>query len=256
MPNIKRLNPYFHMDYHEEQKERLKENYDIVFHNVSFDYQDDRKILDNVSFRFQYGKTYGIIGETGVGKSTVAKLMLGIWKPKQGNVLVGGIEAGEMEAGELDNVMAYFPANPIIIHDTVYSNLTMGAENVSISEVMTVLEKMRLRETIKADTEAVNLMIGTGGCTLSAGEKQRIGLGRMFFSKKRIVIMDEPTAFLDDVTKVCVIKELLKHNKDVLNIIISHDMDILSECNEVICLENGKFRSLSRENGEWKREKA
>lgn len=191
-------------------------------------------------------------GNLGVGEIVVfityfSKMMCGIWKPNQGRILLGNKEIESIEKSEIEKKIAYYPANPIIIYDTIYANATLGAENADNASVENVMKKMQLNDTIVRKENSYNMRIGNGGCTLSAGERQRLGLGRAFFSTKKIVIMDEPTAFLDEITKYQVMREVLNYHKNVLFIIISHDTDILRECDDIIRIENGKMISCKME---------
>lgn len=242
-PNVDRISPFYEETDCTEKGESLGDNFDISFENVSFAYQEEKMILDDASYRFQYGKKYGIVGETGVGKSTVAKLICGIWKPNRGRIMFGDTETRNADRSEFERKIAYYPAVPIVIQDTIYANASLGEENIDPTKVMAALDKMRLTETISKKEDKYNARVGSGGCTLSAGEKQRLGLGRALLSAKKIVIMDEPTAFLDDITKEQVIREVMDYNKNALLIIISHDMDVLRECDEVIQIKDGKMLS-------------
>ncbi len=242
-PNVERITPYYEKSDYVEEGEILENCFDISFENVTFAYQTGKKILDDASYRFQYGKRYGIIGETGAGKSTIAKLICGIWKPNQGKIMFGDAEIRNVRGSEFEKRIAYYPAVPIIIQDTIYANASLGKENANAKKVAEVLDKMLLSETISKNVDKYNTRIGIGGCTLSAGEKQRLGLSRALLSTKNIVIIDEPTAFLDDITKKHVMREVMRYNKNALLIIISHDLDILRECDDIIQIKNGKMLS-------------
>ena len=218
---------------------------DIVFENVTFAYDDNKLIYDDMSLKFDFGKSYGIIGKTGEGKSTMIKLIYDLWEPQHGKVVLGGSDCCCIDPEEVSSVLSYVSADSLILRDTVFNNITLGNESATREDVIDALRKVNFYDEVMAMENGLDTLLGDNGATISSGQQQRLMLARAIISDKKIVILDEPTAALDSKTEKNVMQSIYECFADRLLIIISHNESILTGCDSVLRLTNGRFETCS-----------
>lgn len=207
---------------------------------LDFSYDDGKTVIfSDFSYRFAYGKNYGIIGKTGSGKSTIARLIYGLWKPQDGSITIDGIPSSEIAYSDIDEIVTYISAVPLIINDTLRNNLTMFDPDITDDQIWNALEKMQLADFFRNAECELDTQIGESGLRLSAGQRQRIALARGILSGKKIMILDEPTSALDNDTAHHVIDELYDCFSDKTLIMITHNPDILNRCDAVLRIADG-----------------
>lgn len=238
-PSLERVAPFFEKeDSPREILEVKTDRPDIVIDKASFSY-DDKVVLTNASYRFEYGKVYGIFGKTGEGKSTLVKLLFHFWNLREGEFSIGDVNVCNVSDDDLNGLIAYYPADPIIFNDTVRENVVLGKKEIDNKKVFYALEKANMEETVKGMEQGLETNVGSNGNKLSAGEKQRLALARIFLEDKKVLILDEPTSAMDRKTARFVMDNVLKHMSGKLVIMITHDMDLLDRCDVKVHLENG-----------------
>lgn len=244
-PICNRVNRYFS----EPVKDRTGKIYDhntpdIEFRNVSFSYDESKKIYSDMSYTFSYGKKYGIIGKTGEGKSTLVKLIYNLWDVQGGHVRIGGSDCYDIDPKEVSQVLSYVAPDSMIVHDTIYNNVILGNENVSKEEVCEALKKVCLYDEVMEMENGLDTVLGDNGVSISSGQQQRLMLARAIVADKKIIILDEPTSALDVSTEKSVMKSIYENFADRLLIIISHNKAVLNMCDEVVRLKEGKFQQV------------
>lgn len=215
------------------------ENSNIEFDNVSFSYGEN-KVLENLSFSLSEKKIYALVGHSGSGKSTIAKLLSGFYKVNSGSIKIGGHPLEEYTKEAIIKNISFVFQDSKLFKKTIYENVALGDENASREEVIQAMSLAGCDEIIYKFKDKENTIVGTKGVYLSGGEKQRIAIARAILKKSPIVIMDEASASIDadnEYELQRAFKNLMK-NKTV--IMIAHRMTSIKNVDEILVLEHGK----------------
>ncbi|ABQ14126.1 ABC transporter ATP-binding protein [Dichelobacter nodosus] len=216
------------------------DNSNIEFNNVSFSYGDNR-VLENLSFSLREKKTYALVGHSGSGKSTIAKLLSGFYKVDSGVIEIGGHPLQEYTKEAIIKNISFVFQDSKLFKKTIYENVALADENAKKEEVMEAMSLAGCDEIISKLKEKENTVIGTKGVYLSGGEKQRIAIARAILKKSPIVIMDEASASIDADNEYKLQKAFKNLMKDKTVIVIAHRMTSIKNVDEIIVLENGKI---------------
>jgi ATP-binding cassette, subfamily B, bacterial len=213
----------------------------IEFKNISFNYEGhDKLIFKDLNLTIHAGEKVGIVGFTGAGKSTLINLLLKIFKPQQGYVLLDGQDIATIDSDDLRRQIAVIPQDISLFHRDLLANIRYG-NDVEASEVIAASSKAHADEFIKALPEGYNTHVGERGVKLSGGQRQRIAISRAILKNAPILILDEATSSLDSVTESYIqesIRELIK-GKTVLA--IAHRLSTLKDMDRLIVIENGQI---------------
>ena len=216
------------------------DNFNIEFDNVSFGYTD-KNVIENLSFSLEENKCYALVGASGSGKSTVAKLISGFYKINDGVIKIGGKNIESYTEDALINNIAFVFQNVKLFKATIYENVKIGKEDATYEEVMnalqlagcdSILEKFDLRE---------QTLIGTEGVYLSGGEKQRIAIARAILKDAKIIIMDEASAAVDPDNEYELQQAFSNLIKDKTVIMIAHRLPSIRNVDEILVMEDGKI---------------
>jgi len=233
----------------------LPDNYDITFDNVSFAYESGKQVLQGVSFTAKQGEITALVGPSGGGKSTAAKLAARFWDVNSGKILLGNQNIGEIEPETLLKNYSVVFQDVVLFNASVMDNIRIGRRNATDDEVIRVARLAQCDDFISAMPDGYKTVIGENGETLSGGERQRISIARALLKDAPIVLLDEATASLDveNETKIQAgISELVR-NKTVL--IIAHRMRTVANADKIVVLVNGKVaetgspKELKKKNG-------
>lgn len=173
---------------------------EIALNEVSFGYEEDREVLHKLSYCFQAGKRYAIVGKSGCGKSTLLALLLGYYPDYGGSISYDGVELRELKQECLGNIVAYVSQDTFLFQDTIQNNITLYREKYTRQEIEAAVEQAGLKELIASLPEGLSTMIGENGKNFSGGEKQRLSLARALLRKSKVLLLDEFTANLDKET--------------------------------------------------------
>jgi len=205
----------------------------ISFENVSFGYERDNLILNNISFEINTGDAIGIVGESGSGKSTIADIIMGLIKPTKGKVKFNDNDDCNFKIG-------YVPQNVLLNEDTIMENIAFGKklDEINIEKIYEVIEKSQLHTLIKSLKNGIKTKVSDMGSNLSAGQIQRISIARTLYFDPDIIVFDEPTSSLDSYNEQKIIDELFQIKSNKTFILISHKKDTLKNCNKIIQIKN------------------
>ncbi len=214
--------------------------YDIEFKNVGFAYNTGETVLDGVSFTAKQGEVTALIGESGGGKSTAAKLAARFWDVNKGTVTVGGVDVKTVDPEELLKAYSIVFQDVTLFNNTVMENIRIGKNGATDEEVLRVAREAQCDEFVSKLPNGYDTVIGENGSMLSGGERQRISIARAMLKDAPIVIMDEATASLDAENETEVQRALsaLIQNKTVL--IIAHRMRTVDGAEKIVVLQGGK----------------
>lgn len=238
---IKRMKDMDSMPRQTGRNDFAPQHYTIEFENVDFSYEEGQQTLQNVSFTAKQGEVTALVGPSGGGKSTAAKLAARFWDVQHGTIRLGGEDISQIEPETLLKNYAIVFQDVALFNDTVLENIRLGRKDATDQEVKKVAKLAQCNEFIENLPAGYNTMIGENGEKLSGGERQRISIARALLKNAPIILLDEATASLDveNETKIQAgISELIK-NKTVL--LIAHRMRTVANADKIIVLQNGKI---------------
>ena len=208
--------------------------------NIFFNYKDN-EVLKDLSIQFSKNEILGIYGESGTGKSTFIDILMGLQKPKSGSIFYNG-----KQVKDISSISAYVPQKVFFINDSILSNIAIGIpkELINVERIKEVIKICQLSSLIEELEDGLNTIIGEGGQKISGGQRQRIGIARALYQEPKLLILDESTNSLDSETESKFINDILLLKNKICLIFISHDKELLSSCNKVYKLENGKFKLI------------
>jgi len=219
----------------EAYRKTLTFSQSIEFRGVTFGFEPDRPVLREVSFTILKGERVGISGPTGKGKSTLMYLLMGLYRPQKGSILIDGVPLGTENLEAWHDMLGYVSQDVFITEGSLAQNISPfgddPGERLEASLRMAALSDWKETLPLGADT-----LIGEGGARLSGGERQRVGIARAHFKKAAVLLMDEPTSALDPATETeitqTLLQELMDREKTV--VIISHRESLLMQCDRII----------------------
>ena len=214
---------------------------DISFRDVHFSYDGKEEVIKGISFEIPERKFVALVGASGSGKTTIARLLARFWDVSAGEIRIGGVPVTGMTQEHLLSKISMVFQDVYLFRDTVAENIRLGKPEASDAEIIAAAKAAACHDFITALPEGYHTMIGEGGSTLSGGEKQRISIARAILSDAPIVFLDEATASLDPENEVLIqraIDELVK-NKTVL--VIAHRLQSVMNADAIIVLDGGKI---------------
>ena len=219
----------------------------IEFKNVSFSYdkedEDPIAVFKNFNLCIKPGEKIGILGESGVGKTSLFSLIMKYLKCNSGNILINGIDINDVTTESLRKNISIIPQDVTLFQRTILENLKYSCENIENEEVFNVCKKVKLHEAIMNMQEQYNTLVGEGIGKISGGQKQRIAIVRAFLKKSPIILLDEATSALDILTEESIheaLKELYSEIQPTV-ITISHRLYSVKNMDRIIILENGNI---------------
>ena len=214
--------------------------YDIEFKNVSFKY-DNTNILENLSFKLDENKTYALVGSSGGGKSTIAKLISGFYKIDEGEILIGGKNISAYSRESLMNNISFVFQNSKLFKTTIFENVKIGNENASYDDVMEALKLARCDDILEKFETREKTIIGSKGVHLSGGEIQRIAIARAILKDAKIIILDEASAASDPENEHEIQLAFSNLMKDKTVIMIAHRLSSIRNVDEILVVDKGKI---------------
>ncbi|TKR53479.1 ABC transporter ATP-binding protein/permease [Allopusillimonas ginsengisoli] len=213
---------------------------DIVFDGVDFSYEDDRRILHNVSFSIPTGKTVAVVGSSGAGKSTLSKLMFRFYDVNDGSIRINGQDIRDLTQASLRQHIGIVPQDTVLFNDTILYNIAYGNPLASQDEIIRAAQAARIHEFIVGLPKGYQTLVGERGLKLSGGEKQRVAIARTILKDPPILIFDEATSALDTRTERAIQQELELVAQDRSTLIIAHRLSTIVNADEIIVLDDGK----------------
>lgn len=226
---------------------------DIELKNVSFGYNQNNLIKD-LSLTIKENQSIAFVGESGSGKSTLIKLIIGLIKPKQGKVLIDRQNLSDLNLNSFYDHVTYVSQEAPIFDGTLRENLVFD-KHISDEEVEKVLDLVCLNDFYKNLEKGLETELGEKGVKASGGERQRIALARLFFDNSKIIILDEATSAMDNITEKIVMNNVVKNLKHKTLIVIAHRLETIKDVDKIFVIKNGqikeqgKYKTLLNKNG-------
>lgn len=212
---------------------------EIRVENLSFSYEN-KKVLHNISISIKKGEKVAFVGESGSGKSTLAKLLIGLLKYEEGDILFDDKSLKNFSLESLYDKVSYFSQNTPVFDGTIKENLVFDKE-ASDSDIRDSLQNTQLLPLLMSLDNGIETRIGEKGASLSGGEKQRLALARLWFEHSDIIVLDEATSAMDNLTEGIVMKKVLEQVSQVTMIVIAHRLASISEFDRIFVFKDGKI---------------
>ena len=211
----------------------------IAFDHVDFAYDPRRPILNDIGFEIPGGRTLAIVGPTGGGKSTIARLLFRFYDPQTGAVSIDGQDLREVTQASLRRVMGVVPQDTVLFNDSIYYNIAYGRPEASGEEVMEAARRAQLTDFIAKLPDGYATRVGERGLKLSGGEKQRVAIARVILKNPQILIFDEATSSLDSHTEHEIQASLNELSARRTTLIIAHRLSTVVDADEILVLDDG-----------------
>ncbi len=215
---------------------------DIEFRNVSFAYgEDDVPVLRDVAFAIRAGERVGILGRIGSGKTTLEKLILGLYQPTGGAVLVDGIDLRQLDPAELRRNIGYVPQDVTLFYGSLRDNIVMGMPQADDDKVVRAARIAGIGEFVDSHPHGYGMLVGERGESLSGGQRQGVAIARAMIADPPILLLDEPTAAMDHASEEAVKQQLRRHADGKTLIVITHRTSLLDLVDRIIVVDAGRI---------------
>ena len=241
---LKRINDLLELE--EEQRPVPKVNpfkegreVDVKVENINFSYNNENKVLDNLSLHMPAGKKVALVGASGGGKSTLIQLLIGVYRQNSGSIRFNDELTEDIGFEVIRDKIAVVLQQPILFNDTLRHNLTLGGDFDEMS-LWRALEVAQLHDVISQLNHGLDTQVGRNGIRLSGGQRQRLAIARMVLSNPQFVILDEATSALDTATEAALHKALTEFLRGRTTLIVAHRLSAVKQADLIYVLEDGK----------------
>ena len=219
---------------------------EIRYENVSFSYDEEHPILENVSFTIPAGSTFAILGSTGSGKSTLMHLLNRLYDlpAENGRITIGGVDVADMKAAWLREHVGMVLQEPFLFSRTIGENIGITRRDMTLSDIRQAAEIACIADTVDELTKGYDTIVGERGVTLSGGQKQRTAIARMLTQKTPIMVFDDSLSAVDAQTDLLIRTRLKERMKDATVILISHRVTTLMQADQILVLDKGRAVQL------------
>ena len=218
----------------------------IEFENVSLKYDRETVVLDDVSFKIPAGSLCAIAGPSGVGKSTIADLLLRFYDPQGGTIRLDGLDLRGVRLDDLRREVVLVEQTAFLFNATIAENIGYGRPDASLEDIIRAAQSASIDSFIRSLPEGYDTQVGERGQALSAGERQRIALARALLRDPSVLVLDEPTASVDPITEQTIAAALGSVMKGRTTVVISHRLSLIEGADLVIVIENGRVIETGR----------
>ncbi len=220
--------------------------FDIVFDHVSFGYEEGQRVLRDITFQVPQGHTFGILGGTGSGKSTIIQLLTRLYELKdgQGSITVGGEDIRRIPLEKLRGSIGMVLQEPFLYSRTIRENIAAVRPDASLEEIRRVAKIACIDDAVMSFPDGYDTLVGERGVTLSGGQRQRVAIARMLLEGAPVMVFDDSLSAVDSQTDSMIRKALKEHMKDAAVILISHRITTLMGADQIMVLNHGKIEEM------------
>ena len=212
----------------------------VSYEDVSFSYDGDEQILDDVSFDVAPGETVGLVGPTGAGKTTLTKLLMRLYDADEGVVRLDGHDVQDLDVRTLRRHLGYVSQEPFLFGGTVAENVSYGVAEASEAELVTALEQAGAWEFVADLENGLDTVVGERGVKLSGGQRQRLAIARAILRDPKLLILDEATSHVDNETELVVQRNVTDLGEDRTTFVIAHRLSTVRNADRIIVLDDGR----------------
>ena len=213
----------------------------IRFDNVSFDYNEDRKILDNISFEIPHGHKVAVVGPSGAGKSTLARLLFRFYDVNSGGIFIDGQNINSVMQNSLRDNIGIVPQDTVLFNDTIEHNIRYARLDASDEQIQQAAKHANIHDFIVGLPAGYQTVVGERGLKLSGGEKQRIAIARVILKNPRILVFDEATSSLDSRSEQLILESLKEIAEKHTTLVIAHRLSTIIDADDIVVLDKGKI---------------
>jgi ABC-type multidrug transport system fused ATPase/permease subunit len=215
----------------------------ITFEEVSFDYQSGKQgALQEINFEIKKGEKIALVGRSGSGKTTIVSLLLRLYDPTSGTVLIDGVDLKSLTLEDWHDLLAYVQQDGDLLDISIKENILFGTKKkVTEDEIGAVLEKAGIKEFIHNLPHGIDTIVGERGVKLSGGQKQRVCIARALIKDAPILLLDEATSSLDSETESIVNKAIWEMLGDKTGVVIAHRLSTILDADKIIVMDHGEI---------------
>ncbi len=222
------------------RRERLRG--EIEFNRVKFSYPGEQaEVLHEVSFRIKAGEHVGIIGKVGSGKSTINRLILGLYQPQEGSIKIDGVDIRQLDPAELRKSIGYVPQDAMLFYGTLRENMTIGTPYVEDVAILQAAEMAGLNDLVGNHSKGFDMLIGERGESLSGGQRQSVAVARAVLHEPPILLLDEPTSSMDFATEEALKHRLADFARHRTMVLITHRNSLMDLVDRLIVVDRGSI---------------
>jgi len=214
---------------------------DIEFQNISFRYGTRKLVLEDISFTAKQGEKIAFVGESGGGKTTLAKLILNLYAAEEGEILINRTNIKDIQIDVLRERIAYVPQETFLFSGTIMENLKLGLTDITSEEIIEAAKMAQAHDFINDLPLRYETMLEENGSNLSGGQRQRLAITRAILKKPDILILDEATSNLDSITERAIEKTIEEYSHGITSFIIAHRLSTIRRCDKIFILEKGRI---------------
>ncbi|MCF0129153.1 MAG: peptidase domain-containing ABC transporter, partial [Pseudobutyrivibrio sp.] len=214
---------------------------DIEIKNLNFRYGTRKLVLEDINLTIEKGKKVAFVGESGSGKTTLSKLLLHLYTPESGDILISGNHVDDIRLETLRERIAYIPQETFLFSGTIFENLTLGLDEATMDDIIEASKMAQAHEFINDLPLRYETRLEENGTNLSGGQRQRIAIARAMLKKPDILILDEATSNLDAVTERALDRTIHEFAKDMTTIFIAHRLSTIKNCDMIYVMDKGKI---------------
>ncbi|HGD6120642.1 TPA: ABC transporter ATP-binding protein [Streptococcus agalactiae] len=224
-----------------KNKVDIDKNKGITFDNVSFSYHDGTEVLHNISFETKPGEVTALVGPSGGGKSTIAKLLAGFWDQSSGTISIGGVDTNKISFKQLAEEISFVSQDNFLFDVSIRDNIRLGKPQASEDEIIAAARAAHCHNFIMELPEGYDTKAGEAGGAMSGGERQRITLARAILKPASTIVLDEATAYADPENEA-LIQEALSHLVKGKNLVmVAHRLNTIKQAHQIILIDKGKI---------------
>jgi ATP-binding cassette subfamily B protein len=197
--------------------------------------------LENITLNIPKGSNVAFVGESGSGKTTLSKLLMHMYTPEKGEILIGDRSIEDIQIEALRDRIAYIPQETFLFSGSIYDNLTLGMDDVTMDDVVNAAKLAQAHEFINELPLRYDTPLEENGANLSGGQRQRLAIARAMLKKPDILILDEATSNLDSITERALDSTINEYARDVTTIFIAHRLSTIKNCDRIFVLHKGKI---------------
>jgi ABC-type multidrug transport system fused ATPase/permease subunit len=213
----------------------------VRFEDVSFGYEEGRRVLEAVSFEARPGEMVAVVGLTGAGKTTIANLIPRLFEADSGRVLLDGVDVRDYALRSLRERIAVVPQQPVLFTGTIADNIRYGRLDASDAEVEAAARAAHVHDFVSRLPDGYQTQVREGGATFSGGERQRIGIARALLKAAPILILDEPTSAVDAVSEGAIFDSLRRLRPSHTTLVIAHRLSTIRDATRILVLDGGRL---------------
>ena len=218
----------------------------IEFDNISFSYHDGTEVLHSISFKTKPGEVTAIVGPSGGGKSTIAKLLAGFWDQSSGRISIGGVDTKNISFKQLDEEISFVSQDNFLFDVSIRDNIRIGKPDATEDEIISAAKAAHCHEFISKLPDGYNTKAGEAGGAMSGGERQRITLARAILKPASTIILDEATAYADPENEALIQEAISNLVKGKNLVIVAHRLNTIKQANQIILIDKGKIKAKGK----------